>query len=395
VNYAVARVYGAEAAGKLAADWVKHIRDDLNYSLAYIEVGNENYGKWEVPFQGGPKHYHVNGQMYGADFNVIQKHIKAVKPDVQVGAVLSINVGPGTRNSGLQQDEITKDWNEQVLKQCGKNADFVTVHSYFADEYHPQSLLSYVGFGPNAIRSMVDLQMDKFVPGHKGRMPVALTEFNIQMPPRDQTVNMVNGLFLAKLLGECMESGIFMTQLWGLRTKWRVGQPAHDRVLMSGKKQKVPAAAGEYGIFSNDQPGVKKHTARATLYTEYIYKKIFSQGRHLVKATSSADDLMVFAAAKETGDDSAGMVLVNLGNQQKTVKLAGVPKVENAKMWVLEGEANKLDDRRFMLNRVKSSNSTAEYGGPWPLTGITPMTANTNQEVIVPPYSVVGVLAEA
>lgn len=394
VNYAVARVYGPEKAGKLAADWVRYIRHNLSYPLAYIEVGNENYGKWEVPFSSGPKHHKVDGKLYGDDFNVIQKHIKEVSPDIQVGAVLSINSGIESGDMAKQMNEI-ENWNGEVLARTAKKADFVTVHSYVADEKHPLNLFKLAGFGPKKIRTMVDHQIQHYAPKRKERMPIALTEFNIQMPPRDQTVNMVNGLFLARLLGECMEHGIFMTQLWALRSKW-VARPAHDRVLMVGKKrvvQHIEARGGEYGIFSGNQPGVTKHTPRATLYTEFIFKKVFSQGRRLVKATSDADDLLVYAAAKE-GSETTGMVLVNLGPQTKSVGLDGIPKSKMVQTWALEGENNRIDDRRYMLNLVKTSNSTAEFGGPWPLQEIQPIMSESNQRITVRPYSVVGVLAE-
>jgi len=389
-NYAVARVYGPEKAAKLAADWVRYIREDLKYPLAFVELGNENYAKWEVPFSSGPKHHKVDGKLYGEDYNVIQRHIKAVHPDVQLGAVLSINEGEGA----IAANEIRGDWNEQVLKQCGKNADFVTAHIYFA-ENHPNALFQYAASGPKTLRAGINQQMKKFVPQRKTKMPIALTEFNLQMTSRNQTLNMADGLFLARLLGECMEHDIFMTQLWALRTKF-IGRPAKDVSFTKNKKEHVEhvaARGGEYGIFSANQPGVKRNTPRSTLYTEYIYKRIFSEGRHMVKATSDADDLMVYAAGKENSENSVGMVLVNLGAQKKTVKLTGMPKTGDMKMWTLEGEANKPDDKRFMLNQVKTSNSTAEFGGPWPLTTILPKVVSNSEQVIVPAYSVVGVLA--
>jgi len=389
VNYAVARVYGAEKAGKLAADWVQYIRQNLSYPLAFVEVGNENYGKWEVPFSGGPQHHKVNGKLYGEDFNVIQKHIHAVDSSIQVGAVLSINEG----HAALDANEISGEWNADVMSACGKNADFVSTHVYFP-EGPPSALFQFAG-APKAMRTEIDTLVKKYT-NRKRKMPIALTEFNLQMSTRNQTINMADGLFLARLLGECMEHDIFMTQLWALRTKW-IGRGSHNKDIMMGKfkhTEHVRARGGEYGIFSANQPGVARHTTRSTLYTEFIYKRIFSDGRHLVKSTSAADDLMVFAAGKEDNDASVGMVLVNLGAQEKSVTLAGFPETDKAKMWTFEGESNGPNDKRFMLNKVQNSNSTSQFGGPWPLETIPAMSVSSKEKITVPPYSVVGILAE-
>jgi len=137
VNAAVGLVCGPDVAATLAANFVSNATA-LGIDVNYIEVGNENYGKWEVPYPDNPKV--VSPEAYAAVCSAVVKAVKAVRPSVTVGCVGDL-IREGAANTPFL------DWNEKVLAGAGTDMDFLIIHEYYtkvADgDTSVENLLSY------------------------------------------------------------------------------------------------------------------------------------------------------------------------------------------------------------------------------------------------------------
>ena len=141
VNYSYAR-YGTSAdpvavAAKLAADWV--IYD--NGRTKFREIGNENYGAWEVGYEidvsqnqdGQPEIQ--TGTLYGQHFKVFAAAMRQAASDIGV----EIKIGAVCYSDNENNNYGT--WNDGVIKEVGNVADFLIVHKYFRSKNYDASIL--------------------------------------------------------------------------------------------------------------------------------------------------------------------------------------------------------------------------------------------------------------
>ncbi|MEK7767729.1 MAG: hypothetical protein AAB368_15985, partial [bacterium] len=91
-----------------AAEWVRWANRKMNYHVRYWEVGNEQGGSWEAGhfLPGGRE---LDGPTFARRYEEFARAIKAVDPTAKVGCM---------------------DWLEEVLKRCGDQVDFYSIHAY-------------------------------------------------------------------------------------------------------------------------------------------------------------------------------------------------------------------------------------------------------------------------
>ena len=181
MNAAVGMVCGPDVAASLAAAFIANATA-AGFDIKYVEVGNENYGKWEVPYPDKPSV--VSPSAYAAACNAVSAAIKAVKPTVLVGCVGDL-VTPGHSNTPFL------DWNKQVLAAAEDSMDFLIIHEYYNKIQNPSNLptpwemLNYgcldanssasPNCGPLAIAAAVKAAASK-------PLPVMITEYNMVQP---------------------------------------------------------------------------------------------------------------------------------------------------------------------------------------------------------------------
>jgi hypothetical protein len=107
------------------------------FGIVYWEIGNEvfgngyhgqnyeedlhvPYGEAPFDFRGRSGHPDLSGSTYGAGVVDYAREMKAVDPNIKIGAVLN---SPPIDNWG-------QDWNSDVLRECGSVIDFGIVHFY-------------------------------------------------------------------------------------------------------------------------------------------------------------------------------------------------------------------------------------------------------------------------
>jgi alpha-N-arabinofuranosidase len=106
-----------------AADWVRYVNKRQQGSrVRFWEIGNELYINDGSPIS---KPITIRPEVYARRFLDFAKAMRAVDPDIKVGAI-------GAENYGLYRTSGYPDWNPQVLGIVGKHMDFLAVHNAYA-----------------------------------------------------------------------------------------------------------------------------------------------------------------------------------------------------------------------------------------------------------------------
>lgn len=353
VNYFYAR-YGLTAEGtreskvQQAADYaaglVRFFNVEHRAGIKYWEIGNECYGAWETGYDVNGSI--VTGKEYGEDFRVFAEAMKAVDPDIQLGAVLSHRLF---------------EWNNQVLREVEDHADFLIVHHYFEVEDAFSAAIAIQG-----IRN--DMQEIQAAAGHHtskvpGHFPVAFTEFNIQ---GDQATTITNGLFTADVLGTVIENRFSMSNIWV--NEWGI----------SGNHSK--------GLLALNDPDQPNYTARPTYTPFHFYNRYFGDRMIRTKLTGS-DQLKTYAST--FSDGKIGVVLINYSGEDQTLAfdLADSTLVFDSIYWhSVYAENRQAGNKKFYVN---GQTGATPGGGPVDLSVVPAFAAAYHQHnhFLVPKFS--------
>ena len=191
--------YGTGTAQE-AADWVRYANVTKGYDATYWTIGNENYGNghygaaWEAD-----DHADKSPREYAANVVEYSRAMKAVDPDIKVGAVLTM---PGNWPDGIVGAGDTGTWNEEVLTRAGAAIDFVDVHWY------PGDALAKTVQIEDAVH-LLRQQISSFAGRDLG---ISLTETNVDVGKNTQP----GALFLADAYSGLLEQGVFTVQWWNV-----------------------------------------------------------------------------------------------------------------------------------------------------------------------------------
>ena len=353
VNYFYAR-YGVtpegtrearvQQAANYAASWVHYFNVEKNAGVKYWEIGNECYGSWETG-------YNVNGSIvtgkeYGEDLCVFSQAMKQVDNTIKIGAVLSQN---------------DYQWNNEVLEQAGDAADYLIVHHY--------SNVSNFSSSVSAIDAMMsDMQeLQAAAKNHtdkpEGFYPVAFTEFNIQGKP---TTSMMNGLFVADVLGSMVRNKFFMTTIWV--NEWNVSD------------------FDSHGIIAKNDPYQANYTARPSYTPYYYYGKCFGD-LMIASQITGVDSVRGYASTFASGE--MGVVLINYASASREMdfKFSDTTTIDSLFWYSVYSDSLKDGYTKFFVNGLTSST---QGGGPVKLDTVFAYGASYDKQKVVQllPYSV-------
>ncbi|TLX71268.1 T9SS type A sorting domain-containing protein [Labilibacter sediminis] len=334
VNYFYAR-YGKTAEGTrearvqqaadYAAGFVRKMNIELGANIQNWEIGNECYGKWEEGYNVGGSI--VTGKEYGEDFRVFAEAMKAVDPNIKVGAVVT------------REDD---DWNSQLLPEIKDHADFLAVHNYFTttNDATPENVLASVGQMGTIFTTLQDC-VAKYTDKTRDYFPIAMTEYNSRGV---YNTTMMNGLFITQILGELIKSGYGMGTIWVSEWSWSA------------------SAQESKGILARDDPDQADYTPRQSYIPYQYYHRCF--GDKMVDASSNNADIKVYASTFNSGE--IGLVIVNPTAIDNTVSI-NLDQVSNGvdfnKVWWYDFYADNMNqgNKRFYLN---GTTGTTPGGGP-------------------------------
>jgi hypothetical protein len=370
MNAAIGLVCGADAAAKLAASFVT-TATAAGVEVSIIEVGNENYGKWEVPYADKPQS--VSAAKYAAVCTAVSKAVKAVNASVAVGCVGDL-VDPTAPNTPFA------NWNEVVLNASAADMDFLIVHEYYTKvangDVSVSNLLKYgcavnttgPNCGPVTIADRVKADVDKYAPERQTPLPIMLSEYNMEQPFQKETWSLLEGIFVAKHLGDTMQAGLMGSTFFA---------------LANGK-------TADYGMFSRDANPI----AYAPVFSFAIYSRVAPVGSSMLSTSISGTSLGISAYAYALPEANYyGMVLVNTGTTSVNVSLSGPWDTSTdlaATIYTLTASshsgANSYAATSFAFNNV----SGPAVGGPFPLDKIAPKRAPYTGSVVLAAVSVTG-----
>jgi Cellulose binding domain/Fibronectin type III domain len=290
-----------------AAGWVRYARDH-GYHAKYWTIGNENYGNghygdpWEAD-----NHADKSPAAYAAGVVAYAAAMKAVDPDIKIGAVLTT---PGNWPDGVVGAGDSGTWNEEVLTRAGAALDFVDVHWYPGGGTAAEAL-DKTGQVDDAVY-LLRRQIDRFAGDHAGRIGISLTEMNVGVGQNTQP----GALFLADAYSRLLENEVFTVQWWNV----------HNGI------DTVSTVAGQtdyrdFGLLSSGTclaDGTVCEPALNTPFAPYHALSLMSSfvhpGDQLIRAGTDNPLVAAHAARRPNGD--LAVLLVNRDpDQEQTVAL--------------------------------------------------------------------------
>jgi hypothetical protein len=376
VNYSYARIGTSAdpvlAAAKYAADWVRYD----NGRTRYWEIGNENFGSWEVGYtidqtlnkDGQPKT--ISGDLYGKHCKVfieeMRKAAKEVGNDIKIGVV--------AMDSHVTYNAVQMNWNSGMMKQVGNLADYMIVHSYHTpyDENSTVSTILNSYTRSKDIKQYVTTGLKTSI--NHDPLPMALTEWNIFAVGSKQGVSYINGIHGALVLGELIKNQYGDGIRWDLVNGWSNGD--------------------NHAILADGEPGIARYTPRAPFYYMYYFQKFFGD-KFIQSTVTGSTDVVSYASKFSSGQ--SGIVLVNKGTSEKVVSL----KMNNFKTgdryyyYLLTGGTDNGDFSRKVV--VNGKTTTAEGGGPADYATLKPFGTSISADIklSLPKYSTVYVVVES
>ncbi|WP_328475909.1 cellulose binding domain-containing protein [Actinoplanes sp. NBC_00393] len=199
--------YGTGTAQE-AADWVEYANVTKDYDVTYWTIGNENYGNghyganWEAD-----EHADKSPKEYASTVLAYAQAMKAVDPDIKIGAVLTM---PGNWPDAIVGPGDTGSWNQEVLTRAGSVIDFVDVHWYPGGSTAAETLTK-----PAQIQDAVHLlqqQIHRYAGPSADRIRISMTETNVDIGRNTQP----GALFLADVYSGLLAQGVFTVHWWNV-----------------------------------------------------------------------------------------------------------------------------------------------------------------------------------
>ncbi|MBO0867856.1 MAG: cellulose binding domain-containing protein [Micromonosporaceae bacterium] len=280
-----------------AAGWVRYANITKGYHANYWTIGNENYGNgyygadWEAD-----NHADKSAGTYAAGVVAYTQAMKAVDPNIKVGAVLTM---PANWPDALVGSEDSGSWNQTVLSIAGPYIDYVDIHWYPGGSTASQSLDKAAQIDDAMF--LLHQQIVRYGGPNASRLGISLTETNVGTGENTQP----GALFLADVYSGLLENGVFTVDWWDV----------HNGI---GNVSTVAGQTdyGDFGILSSgncSSDGVTCEPALNTPFAPYFALKMMGSFAHpgdqLLRAATS--DPMVSAHASRRPNGDLAVLLVN------------------------------------------------------------------------------------
>lgn len=275
-------------------------------NITYWEVGNEEYGSWEMDHHGtpGPNGVSTGAQhdpaTYAAFAQTFANYAAEIDPHILIGI-----------DSGDPTGASDNNWTSNVLKDgsaLGFVPGFISDHSYMQapDSENDRFLLQNTVTNPSSVLdwatrySDYESMLNADVGSQAGSVSIMATEFNsVYTNPGKQSTSLVNGLFVADSIGSLLDSGYSGGFVWDLRNGWSSSGENNSSSLYGWRK------GGDYGLLgdpnTNSPPSTGPYVPYPSYFAEQLASKIVQAGGSVVSASSNFSGLDVFAVKEANG----------------------------------------------------------------------------------------------
>jgi hypothetical protein len=287
--------------------------------VKYWEVGNEEYGSWEIDHHGtaGPGGAGTGAQHDPVTYVAFAKSFQNYASEILTTAGLpAVQIGIDSGDPGGSYN----NWIANVLTAglgIGFVPNFNSDHSYMqgpgseSDSFllngtvsNPASVLDWTTRYED-YRSVLNQTL-----GAQGSgVQLMATEFNsVYTNPGKQSTSLVNGLFVADSIGSLADSGYVGGAVWDLRNGWDTSQN-NSPALYGWRK------GGDYGMLGdpgkNEPPATGAYVPYPNYFAEQLASKFIQNGGEAVSALSSYQDLHTYAVVEPNGDLSLLVINTN------------------------------------------------------------------------------------
>ena len=238
---------------ELAASWVRHCNTGSGRRVPYWEVGDEQWGWWAKG--------HSTPEAYAARYVAFVKAMKEADPTIKVATNVFLGVHP-------------EQWTERVLAAAADYIDMITV-TFYPQQWGKENDDTLLASTETYRKQFLQLRADVERVAGKNKADQILfvnVGFNsVNHSPGPQTLQVVNAIWVADMIGTMAETKTDIACYWALHNAF-------------------PPRHGDYGYLSSEGKNIPSYT----YHVFPLFRSLF--GDTLVASSSSDPQLKVYAA---------------------------------------------------------------------------------------------------
>ncbi len=312
-------------------------------NIRYWEVGNEEYGSWEVDHHGtaGPGAVSTGAQHDPATYAAFARAFSAYAAEIVTKAGLpAISIGIDSGNPTGAGDN---NWTRNVLADgfaTGFVPNYISDHSYMQgpggenDSFLLNGTVSNASSIDNWSVRYADYQtmLQQTVSSQASGVAVMATEFNsVYSGPGKQSTSLVNGLFVADSIGSLLDTRYTGGIIWDLRNGY--GTTGNNSEALYGWRN-----GGDYGILGdagfNQAPTSAAYVAYPSYFAEQLASKMIVAGSEVESASSNYQGFHAYAAMESDGHLDLLVINTNpAANLTEQFNLSGFQPSGAAQFW--------------------------------------------------------------
>lgn len=278
---------------ELAAAWVRYCNVTKGYNVKLWEVGDEQWGTWA---RG-----HVPPEEYAKKYISFVAAMRAVDPSIKVATNVPLGAHP-------------ENWAPRVLRAARDHIDMLTF-TYFPQQWGKEdddTLLATVGKYHRLFSTLRKEVEEAVGPARAASLVYVNVGYNsVNHSPGPQTLQMVNALWTADMLGAMAELGTDIACFWALHNFY-------------------PPRGGDFGYLSSEGSNMPR-------YSYYVFPLLRA---HLCgdvcSTTSGSEELSAYASRS---GKKLSLVLINKSKRTSTsaqITLNRFVPQRRAKAWILD-----------------------------------------------------------
>jgi hypothetical protein len=359
--------YGSGTPAEAAA-WVSHSRSTPGDSVALWEVGNENYGCWEVNnwlakppenFQGyKPNDFTtVNGvsenptcpqvtqgdaqgtQTLATSYAVNARPFLAAMKQADPAARIGVPWAFGSQVGGAAVPDNT-EWNNTVLGQDGRYVGFVDAH------YYPFSFGGSTGGGnPSdqqvlqaltavpALYRQIRGELDVYDP----RAQVVVGETGVSNNETTTVCTPAGALFAAGDVLSWLAAGAQSVDWWDMNNYGNTG---------------TSCTSPDYGMFTSASPPVPE-----TPYYGYVLASVLARPGALLAAIGTSDpaDVLAFQSRLPGGQEAVALLNTSTSSARTVTFRSSLPRSGQLQTWTYSAGSQNAANSNIVQGTASAS----------------------------------------